>query len=181
MLHTIEDNVAHSISPIFLLLGISFVAPQLSSEMPQYGIALGQDSPIQLNNGDVGRRVHLCDASILVVRVFVEAVTCVIIGDAGIFPHETNNLAAASGQEIEVMNVGTAANGFVADAYGAVVLGCRHFECVVGFLWAGRAEAKQREAQWLDLRERKDYTPPIIRCIPFPLPHATYNPWPRMM
>ena len=98
--------------------------------MPQDGIALCQNSPIQLNDGDVGRRVHLHDASLLVVRVFFKAVARVIVGDAGIFPHETNNLPATSGVEVEVVDGRDAADGFVADAFGAATLGARHFECV---------------------------------------------------
>lgn len=125
---TVDDDIAHSISPIPLLLGLPVIASQLSSEMPQDGIALRQNSPIQLNDGDVGCRVHLRDASLFVVRVFFKGVARVIIGDAGIFPHETNDLAPASGLKIEVVDSWDAPNSSVADAFGAAALGVRHFD-----------------------------------------------------
>ena len=98
--------------------------------MPENGIALRQDPAVQLNDGDVGRRVHLRDASLLVLWVLFKAIARVVVGDAGIFPHETNNLPAASGLEIEVMDVWDASDGFVAGRLCAMTLGGRHFEGV---------------------------------------------------
>ena len=99
--------------------------------MPQYCIALRQDPSIQFNHRDIGRRVHLRDASLLVAGVFLKAVACVIIGDAGIFPHEANDLTAATGFEIKVVDIGNAAYGFVAHGFGAAALCGRHLVCNV--------------------------------------------------
>ena len=98
--------------------------------MPQDSIALGQDSPIQLNNGNVGGGVHLRNASTLVVRVFFERIPRVIIGYACVFPQEADNLAAASGLKVEIMDIWDASDGFVAGGFGAATLGSRHPECV---------------------------------------------------
>lgn len=130
MSRTVDDDIAHSISPVLFFFGLPIIVPQLSSKMPEDGIALRQDSPIQLNDGDFGRRVHLHNASLLVIRVFFKAVARVIVGDAGIFPHEANNLAPASGLKIEVMDSWDAADGFVTGGFGAAALGGRHFERV---------------------------------------------------
>ncbi len=127
---TVDDDIAHRISPILLLLSLPIISPQLSSEMPQNGIALCQNSPIQLNDGNVGRRVHRRDASLLVVRVFFKAVARVIVGDAGIFPHQTNDLPATSGLEVEVVDNWDATYSFVANTFGAAALGGRHIEKV---------------------------------------------------
>ena len=97
---------------------------------PKIRTALRQDPPIQLNHRDIGRRVHLRDASLLVAGVFLKAVACVIIGDAGIFPHEANDLTAATGFEIKVVDIGNAAYGFVAHGFGAAALGGRHLVCI---------------------------------------------------
>ena len=128
--HTVNDNITHSISPVLLLLVLPIITPQLSSEMPKDGIALRQDPPVQFNDGDVGRRVHLRDASLLILWVLFEAIARVVVGDAGIFPYETNDLPATSGLEIEVMDVWDASDGFVGGRLCATTLGGRHFEGV---------------------------------------------------
>lgn len=123
--------------------------------MPQNRIALRQDSPIQLNDGDICRRVQLRDASLFVVRVFFKAVARVIIRDAGIFPHETNDLPAASGLEVEIMQNWDAADGFIGGAFGAAALGGRHFESVEPCMKedSRRCNAKGRGNGWTDGRE----------------------------
>ena len=98
--------------------------------MPQDSIALGQDSPIQFNDGDIGGGVHLHNASLFIVGVFFKRVPGVIVGYVGIFPQEANDLAAASGLKVEIMDIWDAPNGFVASGLGAAALGSRHPECV---------------------------------------------------
>ena len=123
---TIDGNVTYGISPILLLLRLPVIPTQLSGEVPENGVALGQDPPVQLEDGDGGHWVHLGNASRLVLWVFFEAVARVVVGDAGIFPHETDNLTAASGLEVEVMNRWHASDGFVAGRFCATTLGGRH-------------------------------------------------------
>ena len=128
--HTVNDNITHGISPVLLLLRLPIITPQLSRKIPENGIALRQDPPVQFDDGDVGRRVHLRDARLFVLWVLFEAVARIIVGDAGIFPHETNDLPPASGLEIEVMDVWDASDGFVGGRLCATALGDRHFEGV---------------------------------------------------
>ena len=98
--------------------------------MPQDSIALGQNSPVQFNDGDIGGGVHLRNASLFIVRVFFKRVPSVIVGYAGLFPQEANNLAAASRLKVEIMDIWDASDGFVASGLGAAALGSRHPECV---------------------------------------------------
>lgn len=128
--YTISSNITYAISPVLLLLRLPVITTQLSGEMPENGIALRQDPPVQLDDGDGGRWVHLGNASRLVLWVFFEAVARVIVGDAGIFPHETDNLTAASGLKVEVMNSWHASDGFIAGGFDAATFGGRHFDCL---------------------------------------------------
>ena len=83
---TINDNVAHGVRPVLGLLSRAIVFAQLSCEVPQYSIALGQDTPVQFNDGDVGCWIHLRDFAAFDFRIFLKAVPCIIISYAGIFP-----------------------------------------------------------------------------------------------
>lgn len=102
--------------------------------MPKDGVTLGQDPPVQFNDGDAARRVHRRDAGLLVLRVLFKGIACVIISDAGIFKHEADGLSAASRLKVEVMYVRYATNGLVAGAFGAAAFGGRHFEWVGTFV-----------------------------------------------
>lgn len=126
--HTVNDNITHGISPVLLFLRLPLIPTQLSGEMPENGIALRQDPPVQLDDGDSGHWIHLGDASRFVFGVFFEAVARVIVGDAGIFPHETDDLTAASGLEVEVMNIWHASDGFIGGRLCATTLGGGHFD-----------------------------------------------------
>lgn len=175
--HTVDDNIAHGISPILFLLSLSIVAAQLSGEMPQNGITLRQDPPIEINDGDVGGRVHLRDASLLVVRIFFEAVARVVVGNAGIFPHKANDLASAAGFEVEVVDVGDAADGFVPDGFSAAALRGRHLVRVyipVCLRMVGAVKQRYVGGQWGE----KDYEQSTIW---FPLAHPTQRYRPAMM
>ena len=127
---TVNGNITHGISPVLLLLRFPIIPTQLPGEMPENGIALRQDPPVQLDDGDRGRGIHLGDAGRFVFRVLFEAVARVVVGDAGVFPHEPDDLTAASGLEVEVMDCRHASDGFVGGRFGATTLGGRHFDCL---------------------------------------------------
>ena len=123
---TVSGNITHGISPVLRLLRLPVIPTQLAGEMPENGIALRQDPPVQLDDGDGGRRIHLRDAGRLVFGVFF--VARVVVGNAGVFPHETDDLTAASGLEVEVVNRWHASDGLVAGRFDATTLGGRHFD-----------------------------------------------------
>ena len=124
---TVNGNITHGISPVLLLLRLPLIPPQLAGKVPEHGIALRQDPAVELDDGDRGGGVHLGDAGRFVLGVFVEAVARVVVGDAGVFPHEPDDLAAAAGLEVEVVDCGDAADGFVGGGFGATALGGGHF------------------------------------------------------
>lgn len=72
--------------------------------MSQDSITLGQNPPIELDDGYSACGVHLRDASLLVLGVFFERVSCIIVGHAGVLPEQTDDLAAATGLEVEVVD-----------------------------------------------------------------------------
>ena len=125
---TVNSDITHGVSPVLRLLRLPVIPTQLPGEMAEDGIALRQDPPVQLDDGDGGRRVHPGDAGRLVFGVFFEAVARVVVGDAGVFPQETDDLTAASGLEVEVVDRWHASDGFVAGRFGATTLGGRHFD-----------------------------------------------------
>ena len=96
--------------------------------MSQDSITLCQNPPIQFNDWDVGCRIHFRDPTFLVLRVLLEAVADVIVCYAGIFPEETDDLATATGLEVEVVKGGDAADGLVSGRFRKAALCGWHFE-----------------------------------------------------
>ena len=129
--------------------------------MPEHGIALGQNPPVQLDDGDLGRRVHGGDASVLVVRVLLERIAGVIVCDAGIFPHQTDDLSTASGLEIEIMDVGDASNGFVVGRLSPTTLGRRHLERLKLYIYNYRIRVgllgQRQEGRVADLKNGQSF------------------------
>ena len=96
--------------------------------MSQNRVALCQDLAIELDDGDIGCRVHLCNTSFLVLGVFLKAVPGVVVGYSGIFPKQANDLAAAAGLEVEVVDVRNSSDGFIASRFGETSCRRRHFD-----------------------------------------------------
>lgn len=128
---TVGPDITNHIGQILLLLGLAVILSQLACEVTQDGVALRQNLSIELDDREGRRRVLLSDDSLLVLGVFVKAITDVGVGDAGVFPHETDDLATATGGKVQVMDCGLAANGLVCGTGSAVGLGGRHdgFQC----------------------------------------------------
>lgn len=56
---TVNDNIANSISPIFLILGLPIVLAKLASPVADYGIALGENFTIYFDNGYVASGIYV--------------------------------------------------------------------------------------------------------------------------
>ena len=136
-LHTVDSDIAHGISPVFLILRLSVILAQLPGKMPQDSVALRQDLAVQFDHGDRGRGVHLLDPRLLVLRVFLEAIADIFVGDAGVFPKQAHDLAAAPGGKIKIMNHGNTPYGFIGFARRAKFLCSGHCEGYLGLIWGG--------------------------------------------
>jgi hypothetical protein len=85
---TINDNIAHGISPVFLVFSPSLplICVQHSTPVPQNGITLSENHSVRhLNNWDVASWVHFRSLAIaLVLWPFVEGVADVLVCCTGI-------------------------------------------------------------------------------------------------
>ncbi len=127
-MRTINCNITYGVRPVFLILRLTVIFPQLPRKMPQDGIALGQGLPVQLDDWDSGIGVHFLNLALLVLGIFLKGVPDVFICDTSVFPHETYDLSAAAGGKVEIMHGGHSPNGFVGFARTAEFLGARHDE-----------------------------------------------------
>lgn len=136
---TVDGDVTHGVCPILFLLRRPVIFAQLSCKMPQYRVALRQDLAVDFDNGHVGGWVFLRDGGFLVVWVFLETVADVCVGNAGVLPQQADDLAAAAGSKVQVVDCGDAADGFVGGTGGAILLGGRHGGLIGGLGWICRA------------------------------------------
>ena len=74
----------------------------------------------------MARRIHLYNASFLVLGVFLEGITDVFIGYACVFPEETDYLASAARLEVEVVHCRHPTNGTIGVGLGEASLCGRH-------------------------------------------------------
>lgn len=81
---TVNSDIAHGIRPIPLVLRHAIILPQQAGEVAQDGVALRQDLPVQLDDGDAARGVELLDGGVFGLGVFFEGVAHVFVGDAGV-------------------------------------------------------------------------------------------------
>lgn len=132
---TVDGDITHGVGPILFFLRRPVIFAQLSCEMPQHRIALRQDLAVDFNNGHVGGRVFLRDDGLFVFWVFLESVADVCVGNAGVLPHQADDLATAAGCKVQVVDGGDAADGFVGGTGGAILLCGRHG----GLIWICRA------------------------------------------
>ena len=94
--------------------------------MPQNRITLRQHPAPEFHNGDIPQRIQIRDLTLLEVRVLLERVADVVVGDAGVFAQQPDDLAAALAGEVEVVDCGHAADGGVGGAGGAAAGGGGH-------------------------------------------------------
>ena len=126
MQHTVNANIAHSISPIYLILSLPLVFPQLPRKVPEDGVTLGQNPPIEFNHGNTAYRVHFCNAAFLVLGVFFEAIADVVVGYAGIFPEKTDDLSSAARLVVKVVHCRHTTDDMIRIGLGEASLRGRH-------------------------------------------------------
>jgi len=81
---TVQGSVTDGVRPILLLLSLALILPKLARPVPQDGVALGEDAAVELDDGNRAERVVIEELRSFPFWIFLEAVTDVFVGDAGI-------------------------------------------------------------------------------------------------
>jgi hypothetical protein len=99
---TVDGNIAKAINPELLFLRLSVVLPQQVGKMSHNRITLSQNFSVQLNDRQVASRIQpsINKLGLFEAWEFLVAVADIMIGDAGVFEEETDNLATATGEEV---------------------------------------------------------------------------------
>lgn len=132
----IDHKVAHAIHPKDLRLGIAIIRiPEQAAEVAEDRVRLGHGLAVELDDGEASRRVDTRgggqEGGFDVARELVEGVADVGEGNARVEEEEADHLAAAFGEEVEVVDGRDAADAVVGRAWLADLPGCWHFGGVI--------------------------------------------------